>query len=97
MRFTTNRLCQLEEESGRTVMDYAADLGEPGKISFIEIRRLLRIAAGEGMTQEQAGDVVDELGATRALAAIAEALQKAFAGDKVTEVTATGKTKAGAA
>ena len=106
LRFTTNRLCDLEEQSGRKVMDFAEALGKPGGLSFVDVRLLMKIGLGVGAVnhdvlgspsaKETVGDLIDEIGLNGAVNLIARAFAEAFgAGDEVG--AGAGKTTAGAA
>lgn len=105
LQFTTNRLCDLEEQSGRTVMDFAQALGEPGGLSFVDIRLLMQIGLGMGAvnnqafgspsTKEAVGGLIDEIGLTQAMTLIARAFAEAF-NIKAGAAGGAGKTTAGA-
>lgn len=94
LHFTVNRLCDLEEETGESVMHYAEALGQPGAIGLRDVRRLMRF--GLGSTEAEAGDIVQEIGLQRSVALIGEALAAAFDIDLKPEGGA-GKKAAGAA
>lgn len=106
LQFSTNRLCDLEEQSGRTVMDFAQALGEAGGLSFVDIRLLMQIGLGMGVgnnqalgspsTKDAAGNLIDEIGLPQAVSLIASAFAAAF-DIKAGAVDSAGKTTAGAA
>lgn len=106
LQFTTNRLCDLEEQSGRTVIEFAAALSQPGSLSFVDIRLLMQIGLGMGAVNNQAlgspsskeavGNLIDEIGLTQAVTLVARAFAEAF-DIKAAAAGGTGKAKAGAA
>lgn len=79
LHFTTNRLCRLEDITGRGVMDWAAAL-DGGGMSIRDLRALF--AAGldtaEPATLDQAGDMIDGLGMAEAGELIGRAMMAAF-------------------
>jgi len=94
LRFTTNRLCALEESTGRSVMDWARAMESASGLSMSDLRVLVQHAYdGEAaLTREQAGDLLDDLGLIVAGELVGRALQLAFTGG-----AEAGPDKAGAA
>ena len=87
LQFTTNRLCLLEDKTGKTPLDIAVELEMNPRIGTL--RAMFWAGMGEGdMTLDAAGDVMDELGRARAIAVARDAFEAAFpskeedAGDK---------------
>lgn len=76
LHFTTNRLCELEERTGKSVMKYAAMLESPGTITLSDLRQLMEV--GSGCPQERAGDLIDAIGLQKAVEIIMRALTAAF-------------------
>lgn len=85
MRFTTNRLVALEEQTGRSINEIAASM--QGAPSITDLRRLFAI--GCGVSPDEAGDIIDDIGAQRAGELIGEAFTAAFCGGDDTEKKAT--------
>lgn len=94
LRFTTNRLCDLEETSGRSVLEFAEALGTPGGVTFTDIRLLMRVGLEAEMNDEGVGNLIDEVGFKTAIELIAKAFASAFSVD---EAKPSGKAKAAAA
>ena len=102
LQFTTNRLCDLEAQSDRKVIDFAEALGQPGGLSFIDIRLLMQIGLGMGAGdaqvlgapsgKENAGDIIDEIGLPKALTLISQAFAAAFGVDETKAAVAGAKT-----
>lgn len=76
LRYTTNRLCALEGETGRSVMAFAEALSKPGAVSLSDVRLLLR--AGLDCSDVQAGDIIDEIGLQGAVEVIGKGFAAAF-------------------
>lgn len=76
VRFTTNAICRLEERAGKSLEAVLADTAEPGRRTLAF--RLLIWAGLGGVTLEDAGDIMDEIGPVEVDRIIAEALRKAF-------------------
>lgn len=84
LRFTTNSICFLEDDLGRTIGDIAGSLqDEPDKASFKVIRSMVRAGlmhAQPKITAVEAGEVMDEAGFVVVVQVMSEALSAAFAG-----------------
>lgn len=78
LRFTCNRLVALEEQTGLGINEIAASMQGAPRIT--DLRRLF--AVGCGVSPDEAGDIIDDIGAQRAGELIGEAFSAAFgAGD----------------
>lgn len=97
LRFTTNRLCQLEQDSGQTVLALCAKLEEPENVKFGDLRMIFRAGLDGTHTLDQAGDILDEIGLQRGLMLAAQAMSAAFDIDTDGGEASGGKPKAGAA
>lgn len=71
LRLTTNRLCWLEDVTGKAVGDIFKALS--GEMKMNDLRLLLQAAAGLPDDPQAAGDIIDDAG----INAVAEALGKA--------------------
>ncbi|TZG26507.1 hypothetical protein [Sphingomonas montanisoli] len=77
LRFSTNALCLLEERLEVTTLAVATEL-EFG-VSMRTLRGLFWAGCGEAdMTLASAGDMIDELGAAKAVALAKDAYSAAF-------------------
>lgn len=87
LRFTTNRLCWLEEVTGKPVAEVMQALSG-GSVRMSDLRLLTCAAAG--MTDEAAaGDLIDEAGMEAVATALAKAVEAAFpAADPAAKKTA---------
>lgn len=74
-RFNTNALCSLENELKLSVDEF---LGRVIQGHLVAIRSGLRAALGNGMSLEEAGDLVDDVGPLRAAEVLIEAFNLAF-------------------
>lgn len=93
LRFTTNRLCWLEEVTGKPVAELVAELGG-GKVRFADFRLIVAAAAGLDDV-EAAGDIIDDAGMEATSIAIGQALEAAFP-DVKDDAAPAGKKKAAA-
>ena len=96
LQFTTNRLCSLEEQSGRSTVDFAVALSGPDGAPLRDVRLLLQVGLGGAMTLAEVGDIIDEIGFKTAIEIAVKALHKAF-DLPAPEETGAGKTIAVAA
>lgn len=77
LHFTTNRVCLLEDKTGRTPLDLAIEIEMNPKVSTI--RAMFWAGLGEGdMTLEAAGALMDEIGRTNAIQYARDAFHAAF-------------------
>jgi Phage tail tube protein, GTA-gp10 len=95
LQFTTNRLCQLEEDTGKGVLVFAEALGTPGGVSIKDLRLLMRAGMDGAPTLAEVGDVIDEIGIQAAIVLIGKAFNAAFDLGDVGNA-GSGKSKAGA-
>ena len=84
LRYTTNRLCSLEASSGKAMMDWVSVFGDGRVPSFIDLRTLFHAGLWPSATVEEAGELMDELGAETVGALIGKGFEAAF------EVSAQG-------
>jgi hypothetical protein len=97
LRFTTNRLCQLEEDTGKGVMAFAAELSQAGGVSIKLLRLLMRAGLEGAPSAADVGDIIDAVGIQASIVLIGRAFNAAFdLGDKPAEAD-LGKPVAGAA
>lgn len=94
LRFTTNRLCDLEEDAGESITQLGERLEEPGAITFTDLRRIFRAGLVGEFSHAQAGDLLDAIGLQEGLMLAMKALGAAF--DIKVEDGKPGKPKAGA-
>lgn len=76
LRLTTNALCSLEEQTGKSVEGLLDDLSVPGR-KVTTFRLLFRAALGD-VTLDAAGELIDELGAGEADRLFTEVLRLTF-------------------
>ena len=92
LKFSSNNICRAEKSFGMTFGEILKALNAMGeKIDFTFVRALFARGLGANVTEEEAGDVMDEIGGVTATAEkIGEAIADAFpdAGDE-TEKKAT--------
>lgn len=75
LRFTANNLCRLEEATGRGVTEIAAGMANGMRISDL---RMMLWAGIDGISLDQAGEIIDEIGFERIGDLIGEAFTAAF-------------------
>lgn len=94
LRFTNNRLCQLEEDSGESITALFARLEDQSAVALRDMRMMFRAGLEGEFTLEQAGDLIDEVGVKEVGQLVFAALAAAF---KLTVVEGgkAGKPKAG--
>lgn len=81
LRFSTNSLCELEEQAGEPLQSLAGKMDNPETARIGTLRAILwagLLDNHEGITLRQAGDIIDDLGTADAGAKIGEAFQLAF-------------------
>lgn len=83
LQFTTNRLCILEEQTRLTTLEVATELAlgksQPLGVSKTTLRALFWAGCDDGgMTQREAGELVDLIGHKRAVSLAIEAFDAAF-------------------
>lgn len=80
LRFSTNALCAMEEDLGKSVAEIGA-MFEGNQLSLGVARQFMRAAMRDhkpGATLEDAGAVMDAAGISKAVEAAARAFQLAF-------------------
>lgn len=93
LRFTTNRLCDLEENTGISVLQFVKKMENPELITFSDVRRLMQAGLEGEVSLNEAGEIADEIGVNVAIALIAKAFGAAFEAGKPAQAGAPGKTK----
>lgn len=95
LRFGINQLCDIEDRLGVGV----TQLGEvmKGGLSMRQLRTIFAAGVGSGITDHDAGDMIDEIGVQRAGELVGEAMQAAFpaqegSGDPRKAAAGTGST-----
>ena len=78
LRFTTNRLCDLEEQAGESIMAICAKLEKPEAIKFSDLRLIFRAGLDGDHTLQAAGDILDQIGVAHGLVLASEAMMAAF-------------------
>ena len=78
LRFTNNRLCQLEEDAGESITSLFARLEDETAVSLRDMRMMFRAGLEGEFTLKEAGDLMDEVGIKEAGQLIFSALAAAF-------------------
>lgn len=78
LRFTANALCRLEEKTGRGVAEIVEGMAKSMRVSDL---RVMLWAGIDGITVDQAGEIIDQIGFARAGEIIGEAFNAAFPQD----------------
>lgn len=94
LRFTANALCRLEEVTGRGIVDLATDLEQSMRITDL---RTMLWAGIPGISIEEAGDIIDEIGFERTAELIGQAITVAFPQEAASGAKAAAGNGAGAA
>lgn len=97
LRFTTNRLCELEEEAGESIMAICAKMEDPEAVKFTDLRRIFRAGLVGDFTLAEAGDILDQIGVAQGLVLASEAMAAAFDISDQKPGDTQGKPKTGAA
>lgn len=87
LHFSTNALCELEAELDLGLMQIAALLGKPDKLTMRHVRLLFWAGLRdrhEGVTLTDAGRIMDAIGPLEAIGIAARAFQAAFPGAQAT-------------
>jgi hypothetical protein len=77
LRYTTNRICAIEAETGRSIIALAHTLEDETQISVRLLRALFRGGLSQPVTDEEAGELIDALGLARAVELICAAFMAA--------------------
>jgi hypothetical protein len=91
LHFTINRICQLEEDSGKSILELARALDGGRDIRFTDLRMMLRAGLTTEVSLAEAGDMVEEIGVNQALALITKAFSDAFDAKDGGEAKGRGK------
>ncbi len=96
MRFTTNRLCNLEDRTKMSTIEVATELAlgrdQHLGVSASTLRALVWAGLGNAdTTLAQAGDLVDAVGAKHMVAIVIEAFDAAFPDDEEGEQKTAGE------
>jgi hypothetical protein len=86
LRFTTNRICALEDNTGRRIQDFAAAVSDEATFSVRDLRTLL--AFGCDVSEAVAGDIIDDLSIRGVADLVGRALALAFDGVEQPEAAA---------
>jgi len=78
LAFTINALCALEDRLGIGVAEVGAQMGENMRISTLRTVFWAGLQAHHDATEEQAGDIITQVGAGEAGQLIAKAFAAAF-------------------
>lgn len=80
LRLTTNAQVRYQERAGETLVDaIVAMQGEGSQGDMLRLRRLIWAGMGhEGLSEDAAGDLIDEIGLAEASRLLGEAIRAAF-------------------
>lgn len=81
LRFSANALCDLEEITGKSIMNIMADVKDPEKMSMTTVRAMIYAGLKEHhpkITLQDAGNIVQDLTMLGAYLKVAEAAKAAF-------------------
>ncbi|MGP3699191.1 hypothetical protein [Rhodobacter sp. NSM] len=80
IRLTTNAQVRYQERAGETLVDaIVAMQGEASHGDMVRLRRLIWAGMGhEGLSEDAAGDLIDEIGLAEASRLLGEAIRAAF-------------------
>lgn len=88
LRFTTNALCELEDESGMSAIAFANSMNDEANISIKSMRLMLwagLIDNHEDISQKICGVLIDEIGMGEVGNLLGEAFTIAFPESEVTD------------
>ncbi len=93
LRFDINAFCRIEDELGiQSVAEFQTVLKE--NLSFRKLRTLFACGLSPAATEQQAGDIMTEIGLERATAMLTDCIQAAFpTGESKSGNAAAGKAK----
>lgn len=94
IRFSTNAMCRYQDAAGETLMQAVGALQQTPD-DMLRLRRLF--AAGvPGLSEEEAGDLMDDIGLMEATGLIGKAFDAAFpAPEPAADAPGNGKGKSG--
>lgn len=80
LRLTTNAQVRYQERAGETLVDaIVAMQGEGSQGDMLRLRRLIWAGMGhEGLSEDAAGDLIDEIGLAEASRLLGDAIRAAF-------------------
>ncbi|ABA77782.1 hypothetical protein GQF56_13950 [Rhodobacter sphaeroides] len=80
LRLTTNAQVRYQERAGETLVDaIVAMQGEASQGDMLRLRRLIWAGMGhEGLSEDAAGDLIDEIGLAEASRLLGDAIRAAF-------------------
>ncbi|PTR15392.1 hypothetical protein C8J28_114113 [Cereibacter azotoformans] len=80
LRLTTNAQVRYQERAGETLVDaIVAMQGEASQGDMLRLRRLIWAGLGhEGLSEDAAGDLIDEIGLAEASRLLGDAIRAAF-------------------
>ncbi len=80
IRLTTNAQVRYQERAGETLVDaIVAMQGEGSQGDMLRLRRLIWAGMGhEGLSEDAAGDLIDEIGLAEASRLLGDAIRAAF-------------------
>lgn len=80
LRLTTNAQVRYQERAGETLVDAVVAMqGEGSQGDMLRLRRLIWAGMGhEGLSEDAAGDLIDEIGLAEASRLLGEAIRAAF-------------------
>lgn len=77
LRMTTNAMVRYEDRSGESIVEALGKM-DGANVSISSVRRLFWTMLVGDLSEEQAGDLMDEIGLTEAAAKLGEAARLAF-------------------
>ena len=83
LRYSTNALCELEDAFGKSAIAVAQELDNPQGVSVKALRTVFRCGLTDdqpGMTDNEAGTLIDKLGIDQVGPLIGQAFTAAFPG-----------------
>lgn len=83
LRFNMNAMVRYQEASGKTFIEAVQDL-QANHMDFRTLRMLFWVGLGNG-TQDEAGDMIDDIGIKVASELMGQALSAAFPGDEASD------------
>jgi hypothetical protein len=80
MRLTTNAQVRFQQAAGRSLLAaFDAVRAQSGDLDFEAVRRMVwAVMSHENLTEDQAGDLMDDLGITRTFELLAKAVVAAY-------------------
>lgn len=85
LRFTVNSLCNLEDALDMSIIEIGNKLSDVKKVRVSLLRTILKHCLPGGTTDDQAGEIIGEVGLPATMSAISEAIKQAFPEAKAAE------------